>query len=115
MEFLSDEWYQAANEALMDLTFKGPDVTIAYISATSAHHISISEGKASVHPGAVGAQITLRQNAEITQELREGSLSALTAIQEGLITVEGDVGSLLASHEALTAIDDILLSVANEN
>ena len=115
MEFLSDEWYQAANEALMDLTFKGPDVTIAYISGTSAHHISISEGKASVHPGAVGAQITLRQNAEITQELREGSLSALTAIQEGLITVEGDVGSLLASHEALTAIDDILLSVANEN
>ena len=115
MEFLSDEWYRAANEALQDLEVKGSDVTVAYISEASAHHISITQGKASVHPGAVGAQITLRQNAEITQELREGSLSALTAIQEGLITVEGDVGLLLASHKALTAINDVLLSVANEN
>ena len=32
----------------------------------------------------------------------------LTAIQEGLITVEGDVGRLLLAAEALAAVDEAL-------
>lgn len=115
MKFLSQEWYQAANEALQGLQIENLDLTVAYVSETSAHHIVIAEGKASVRPGTIGAHVTLRQSADITRELREGSLSALTAIQEGRIAVEGDVSRLLASQGVLAAIDDVLLSVITED
>ena len=40
--------------------------------------------------------------------VREGSLSALTAIQEGLIALEGDVGRLIDAADALGAVDKAL-------
>ena len=57
------------------------------------------------------ADITLRQTADITDALRHGALSALTAIQEGLIAVEGNVGRLAAAREVLAAVDTVLSSV----
>ena len=58
--------------------------------------------------GANGADVTLRQSSQVAVAVREGSLSALTAIQEGLIAVEGDVGRLLLAAEALAAVDEAL-------
>ena len=54
------------------------------------------------------ADITLEQSLEVAVAVREGSLSALTAIQEGLIAVEGDVGLLIVAAEALSAVDAAL-------
>ena len=56
--------------------------------------------------------MTLRQTSESAQAVREGSLSALTAIQEGLITVEGDIGRLIAAKDALEAVDKALSGLA---
>ena len=47
----------------------------------------------------------------MADELRNGSLSALTAIQEGLIEVEGDLGRLLAAKDAVAAVDQVLVGL----
>ena len=108
VEFLSDEWYAAANEALEHLDTADIELTVAYVSEKSSHCIVLSKGTASVSREVDSADVTLRQTTDTTGALRQGSLSALTAIQEGLIAVEGDVGRLVAAKEALTAIDQIL-------
>ena len=111
VEFLSDEWYVAANEALEHLNTADIELSVAYVSETSSHCIVLSNGTASVSREVDSADVTLRQTADTTGALRQGSLSALTAIQEGLIAVEGEVGRLIAAKEALTAIDNILSSL----
>lgn len=108
VEFLSDEWYAAANGALKHLDTAGIELTVAYVSEVSSHCIVLSDGGASVSRDVDSADITLRQATDTTGALRQGSLSALTAIQEGLIAVEGEVGRLVAAKEALTAVDKIL-------
>ena len=108
MEFLSDEWYAAANGALKHLDTADIELSVAYVSEVSSHCIVLSHGRASVSRDVNAADITLRQATDITDALRQGSLSALTALQEGLIAVEGDVGRLVAAKEVLTAIDEIL-------
>ena len=108
MEFLSDEWYAAANSALEHLDTADIELTVAHVSELSSHCIVLSNGRASVSRDVDSADITMRQATDTTEALRQGSLSALTAIQEGLIAVEGEVGRLVAAKEALTAIDKIL-------
>ena len=81
---------------------------VAYVSEKSSHCIVLADGGVSVSREVDSADITLRQATDTTGALRQGSLSALTAIQEGLIAVEGDVGRLVAAKEVLTAIDEIL-------
>jgi hypothetical protein len=58
------------------------------------------------------ADITLRQTRDVTDDLRNGSLSALTAIQEGLIEVEGDLGALIAARDTVAAVDEALAKLA---
>ena len=108
MEFLSDEWYVAANRALKHLDVANVELCVAYKSEKSSHCIILANGRASVSGEVNSADITLRQTAGTADALRQGSLSALTALQEGLIAVEGDVGRLVAARETLAAIDKIL-------
>jgi len=111
VEFLSDEWYAAANEALEHLDTADIELTVAYVSEKSSHCIILSNGTASVSREVGSADVTLRQTADTTGALRQGSLSALTAIQEGLLAVEGEVGRLITAKEALTAVDKTLSSL----
>ena len=112
MEFLSEEWYVAANKALRRLEIGAIDVVVAHVSEVRSHYIILEGGKASVTPETKIADVTLRQTSESAQAVREGSLSALTAIQEGLITVEGDIGRLIAAKDALEAVDKALSGLA---
>ena len=108
VDFLSDQWFVAANEALQGLDIGNAHLVVAHVSEDNSHHIALSGGQASVGPGTNGAHVTLRQSLQVAVAVREGSLSALTAIQEGLIAVEGDVGRLLLAAEALAAVDEAL-------
>ncbi len=112
MKFLSDDWFAAANKALQDLDIGDVQLTVAHVLDDTSHHIALSGGKASVGPGTNEADVTLRQASEVAAAVREGSLSALTAIQQGLITVEGDVGCLISAAEALAAVDEALSHLA---
>ena len=111
VEFLSNEWYEAANQALQDVDIGNTDLSVAYVFGQSSHCIILTDGKASVSRAVKTADVTLRQTKDVADELRNGSLSALTAIQEGLITVEGDLGRLLAARDAVAAVDQVLLGL----
>ena len=54
------------------------------------------------------ADITLRLSSHTAESIREGSLSAPTAIREGLIAIEGDIGLLIAAREAVATVDKTL-------
>ena len=111
MKFLTNEWYEAANHALQDVDVGNTDVSVAYVFGQSSHCIILTDGKASVSREVESADVTLRQTTDVADELRNGSLSALTAIQEGLIEVEGDLGCLLAARDAVAAVDQILATL----
>ena len=108
VEFLSNEWYEAANQALQDVDIGNTDLSVAYVFGQSSHCIILTDGKASVSRAAESADVTLRQTKDVADELRNGSLSALTAIQEGLIEVEGDLGRLIAARDAVALVDQVL-------
>ena len=108
VKFLSDDWFAAANKALEDINIGDVELTVANVWGNESHHLALSEGRAKVGPGTNEADITLSQSSETAIAVREGSLSALTAIQQGLITVEGDVGLLISAAEALSAVDEVL-------
>ena len=111
VEFLSNEWYEAANQALQDVDIGNTDLSVAYVFGQSSHCIILTDGKASVSRAVESADVTLRQTKDVADELRNGSLSALTAIQEGLIEVEGDLGRLLAAKDAMAAVDQVLVGL----
>ena len=111
VEFLSNEWYEAANQALQDVDIGNTDLSVAYVFGQSSHCIILTDGKASVSRAVKTADVTLRQTKDVADELRNGSLSALTAIQEGLIEVEGDLGCLLAAKDAMAAVDQVLVGL----
>ena len=111
MEFLSNEWYQAANQALQDVDIGDNDLSLAYIFEQSSHCIVLANGKASVSREVESADVTLRQTTDVADALRKGTLSALTAIQEGLIEVEGDLGRLIAARDAVAVVDQVLVGL----
>ena len=108
VEFLSDDWFAAANKALQDLDIGDAQLIVAHVLENKSHHLALSDGQAKLGPGTNEPDVTLSQSSETAVAVREGSLSALTAIQQGLITVEGDVGRLLLAAEALAAVDEAL-------
>ena len=108
VEFLSNEWYQAANQALQDVDIGDNDLSLAYIFEQSSHCMVLANGKASVSRVVESADVTLRQTTDVANALRQGTLSALTAIQEGLIEVEGDLGCLIAARDAVAVVDQVL-------
>ena len=108
VEFLSNDWFAAANKVLHDLDIGDVELTVANIWGNESHHLALSDGRAQVGPGTNKPDVTLRQSSEVALAVREGSLSALTAIQQGLITVEGDVGRLISAAEALASVDEVL-------
>ena len=108
VKFLSDQWFAAANNALQDLDIGDVELIVAHVSENKSHHLALSDGRAKLGSGTNEADVTLSQSSEVALAVREGSLSALTAIQQGLITVEGDVGRLISAAEALSAVDEVL-------
>ena len=108
VEFLSDDWFAAANKSLQDLDIGDTRLIVAHVSEDKSHHLALLDGRVKVGPGTNEADVTLRQSSEVALAVREGSLSALTAIQQGLITVEGDVGRLISAAEALASVDEVL-------
>ena len=113
MEFLSDEWYLEANTALDGLMVGDYDLVVAHLTDTSSHSIIFRDGRVSIAPGANSATVIMKQTTATMSAVRSGTLSALTAIQEGHIEVEGDVRALLAASEALRAVDEALSSLSS--
>ena len=60
------------------------------------YHLVLKDGTAGVHPGAATKpDITIRQDAQTAQALRDGELHAQGAFLTGRLAIEGDMDKLL--------------------
>lgn len=67
------------------------------------YHLVLARGVASVHAGAASnPDITIKQDAETAQALRDGALHAQGAFLTGRLSVDGDIDKLL-EHGPLLA------------
>ena len=117
MEFLSDSWFSAANVALSNLNLGGTQIVI---------HNSFSEGPiegfylcldgtsayVSEEPPPETPNVMMKQSWETAMAVRDGSVSALTAIQDGRIAIEGDIRKLIAAGPALSQVDFVIAAVS---
>ena len=117
MEFLSDSWFSAANVALSNLNLGETQIVI---------HNSFSEGPiegfylcldgtsayVSEEPPPETPNVMMKQSWETAMAVRDGSVSALTAIQDGRIAIEGDIRKLIAAGPALSQVDFVIADVS---
>ena len=117
MEFLSDSWFSAANVALSNLDLGETQIVI---------HNSFSEGPiesfylcldrtsayVSKEPPAETPNVVMKQSWETAMAVRDGSVSALTAIQDGRIAIEGDIRKLIAAGPALSQVDFVIAAIS---
>ena len=117
MEFLSDSWFSAANVALSNLNLGETQIVI---------HNSFSEGPiegfylcldgtsayVSVEPPPETPNVMMKQSWETAMAVRDGSVSALTAIQDGRIAIEGDIRKLIAAGPALSEVDFVIAAIS---
>ena len=117
MEFLSDSWFSAANVALSNLDLVETQIVI---------HNCFSEGPiesfylcldgtlayVSKEPPAQLPNVVMKQSWETAAAVRDGSVSALTAIQDGRITIEGDIRKLIAAGPDLSQVDFVIASIS---
>lgn len=113
MEFLSDEWFDAANGALAEFGTGTSAVVIEHQLTDedddTIYQLVVSEGVARLTRGAERpADVTLRQNMATALAVRSGSINALEAVQSGDIVLHGDPRALIAAGEVLGAIDRLL-------
>ena len=117
MEFLSDSWFSATNVALSNLDLGETQIVI---------HNSFSEGPiesfylcldrtsayVSKEPPAETPNVVMKQSWETAMAVRDGSVSALTAIQDGRIAIEGDIRKLIAAGPALSQVDFVIAAIS---
>ena len=117
MEFLSDSWFSAANVALSNLDLGETQIVI---------HNSFSEGPiesfylyldgssayVSIEPPPETPNVVMKQSWETAMAVRDGSVSALTAIQDGRIAIEGDIRKLIAAGPALSQVDFVIAAIS---
>ena len=117
MEFLSDSWFSAANVALLNLNLGGTQIVIhnsfsegpiesfyLYLDGTSAY--------VSKEPPPETPNVVMKQSWDTAMAVRDGSVSALTAIQDGRIAIEGDIRKLIAAGPALSQVDFVIAAVS---
>ena len=113
MEYLSDGWFEAANLALADLELESGSLVIEQrltgAEPAVTYQLIIGSGRAHLsRVGDRGADIVLTQSKSTVHAVRSGSLSALEAMQNGRISIQGDPQRLIEWSAALAAIDGLL-------
>ena len=110
MEFLSDEWFAAANRALVDIGVESDVVVEQRIRDRPdlTYQLRLADGEASLVRVEGEADVTLEQSLDTATAIRRGALSGLEAVQNGQVTVAGDPLALIAAAEALKAVGSAL-------
>jgi SCP-2 sterol transfer family protein len=119
VQYLSDEWFVAADKALADdeslrdalaevrLTVEqtvtdGPDGTVTW-------SLVIDRGTARVLAGPTdGADVRFRTSYPVAGAIAQGRVGAPAAFLRGDLAVGGDLQQLTRHQRALAAVDDVL-------
>lgn len=123
VEYLSDQWFQAAAAAVAELAVE-TDVDIVLeqrVTATDPHEgedaafqVVISAGRVSLDRACSRTRtVTLTQSRATADEIRSGRSSALSALQDGRIRIDGDPRGLLEAAGALALVDEVLAELGD--
>jgi hypothetical protein len=122
VQYLSDEWIEAADTALSEgwdaAADDGDGTTIAYtVSGTPqgkvTYHLHFGPEGAGIASGLPDADpdVTMELDYDTAREIERGEASAQVAFMQGRIKLGGDVTVLLRGAERLAAVGDVLASL----
>ena len=115
MQYLGDEWIEAANAAVADLEASVEGFAVGYIvtggpAGDRSYTLRLGPTGASVRSEA-DAPVTLRVSWAVAVAIAKGELSAQRAFLDGNMRIDGDAQALLGASEGLLSIDERLAEV----
>ena len=115
LEYLSDEWIQAADAALGASGLRAPDgeqfAVEQRVGEVVFHMVFDSDG-ASVRSGpAAGPAVVFHQSRDTAVAIAQGEQSAEEAVLNGKVTFEGDPMALLSHRRLLARAEDVFADV----
>ncbi len=115
LEYLSDEWIQAADAALRASGLRAPDgeqFAVEQRVGEVVFHLMFDSDGASVRPGAAtDPAVVFCQSRNTAEAIAQGEQSAEEAVLNGEITFEGDPMALLSHRRLLTRAEDVFADV----
>lgn len=117
MNYLSEDWLEAASQAVTDLSAPGGPLHVGYEVLDPPDHarsytLIMGPGGFAFVPG-VGDDVVvrLRLSYDLAVAIATGRISAQRALLDGDIGLCGDITALLGWAEPLEAIDDRLAAL----
>jgi hypothetical protein len=112
MQFLDDAWFEAASTAIASIDTTGTELIIQqHVTGSRArdYFLHVTGGTVRLLPGLhPSPSVTFKQAIETATAVRRGEINVLTAVQQGLIDVAGDVQALISNRAVLARIDNAL-------
>lgn len=115
MHYLSDEWIDAADTAVADLTPSADTFVVGYVvtggpAGERSYTLRLGPDRVSVRAGS-DAPVALRLTWDVAVAIAKGELSAQRAFLDGNMRIDGDAQALLGASDGLLAVDERLAAV----
>ena len=115
LEYLSDEWIQAADAALAASGLRAPDgerfAVEQRVGEVVFHMVFDSDGASARSGAATDPAVVFSQSRDTAVAIAQGEQSAEEAVLNGEITFEGDPMALLSHRRLLTRAEDVFADV----
>ena len=113
VDFLSDEWLDAANVAVGRLYPLDQAIVIGYSvtdsgDEVSSHSLVLGPARVGMIRGLTEAAVTLALDWDLAVEINQGRSGAQRAFLDGRITMTGDTAVLVQSSLSLNGVDEAL-------
>lgn len=110
MQYLSDEWIEAANAAVDGLEPSAEPFSVSYTvtgGPNGERSYTLDLGTPSVVAG-TSAPVGLLMTWDIAKAIALGELSAQRAFLDGNMQIQGDAQALVGNTDGMTAVDAAL-------
>ena len=117
MRYLSDEWLQAADQALEGLQPIAASVVVGFVIEGSidaedrSYQLRLGPDRVGIDTGVADADVVMVLGRELAGDIAQGETSAQRAFLEGRLRLSGDVNLLLGHASIMASFDDRLASL----